>query len=132
MKRIETVTEAFQACGLDPNARPDVSSFPAELQKYMLNHYELLIITKALNKLEDGTFWEPDWSNWDQYKYFPWVEVKASKENPSGFGFSSSFYVLWHSLTFAGSRLCFHSSELALYALKQFEEHYKINLLILK
>ena len=132
MENIKTVEDAFIACGMDPKASPDVSSFPEELRKYMLNHFELLMITKAINKREDGTFWQPDWNNSSQWKYFPWFEIKADKGSPWGFGFSLTYYGYGYSVTAGGSRLCFSSSEDALYAAKQFEEHYEINLLMLK
>ena len=82
----------------------------------MLAHYKLCVIAEALN---EG--WKPDWSNWNQYKYYPWFEMGS----PSGVGFSYDGYGNWASLSIVGSRLCFKSRELATYAGKQFEELYK-------
>jgi hypothetical protein len=58
-----------------------------------------------------------------QYKYYPWFEVSTS-----GVGFSYSYYDHWRTVTIVGSRLCYKSKDLALYAAKQFEDVY-INLL---
>lgn len=54
-----------------------------------------------------------------QYKYYPWFEV-----SPSGVGFSYSGYGHWYANSGVGSRLCYKTKELALYAAKQFEDIY--------
>ena len=77
-------------------------------------YMQLVIITKALN---EG--WKPDWSNGDECKYYPYF-----KYSTSGFGFSHSDYADWSAGTAAGSRLCYKTSELAMYAGKQFEKIY--------
>jgi hypothetical protein len=95
---------------------PDVSALMDEdLRKPVIANYKLMVIFKAIN---NG--WRPDWSNWNQYKYYPWFRVLSS-----GFGFSGSRYGCDHSVTGVGSRLCTDSSEKALYIAKQFEELYK-------
>ncbi len=75
----------------------------------------MVVIAAALN---EG--WTPDWSNSDEYKYFPWFEMRGS----AGFRFVGR-YDYWHSHSAVGSRLCFKSSELALYAGKTFEKTYE-------
>lgn len=120
MEKIKTVEEAFKKQGLDPENLPRVSSLPEKHQKAIIAHYILIIVTEALN---DG--WVPDWNNQNQYKYFPWFEVKASKSKPAGFGFSLTFYGRSGTDTSLGSRLCFKSSELALYAAEQFKDLYE-------
>jgi hypothetical protein len=74
---------------------------------------KLKIICRALN---EG--WTPDWSDSSQPKYFPWFKYN------SGFGFSITLCDYWYSATTVGSRLCFHSAELAEYAGKQFQKEY--------
>jgi hypothetical protein len=131
-EKIKTVADAYIACGLDPEKRPDVSSFPGSFQKYMANHFDLIIIVKAINKRDDGTFWEPDWNDPDQRKWFPWPDVDADDERPSGFGFSGAACDFWNAHTVVGSRLCFETREQAVFAFENFNDHYKENLLILK
>jgi hypothetical protein len=75
---------------------------------------KLSIITRALN---EG--WEPDWTNSNQYKY----QVYLTDYKP-GFGFSGSDFDYWAARTGCGSRLCFKSKELALYAGEQFRDLY--------
>jgi len=76
-------------------------------------YMKLIIIIRALN---EG--WVPDWSDNDEYKYFPWFE------HESGFGLSFLVYDDWTAFTGVGSRLCFKTRELAEYAAKQFRDIY--------
>jgi len=62
--------------------------------------------------------WLPDWTNSNQYKYFPWFNMGSS----SGVGFSYHGYDAWDTLSSVGSRLCFKSSDLAKHAGKLFEQ----------
>lgn len=71
------------------------------------------IIAKALN---EG--WTPDWTNSDQYKYYPWFNMNT------GSGLSYHGYLYVHSYTLVGSRLVFKSEELATYAGQQFIDIY--------
>lgn len=123
MENITTVEAAFEACGLDPNKRPDFSSVPEEFREYIQNHYELVVITKALNKRPDGTFWKPDYTDRDQPKYSPWWEV----DDESGFAFSSSGYDGWDAHSDVGSRLCMESPEHVRHSQKHFEGHHLKN-----
>ena len=112
----ESITTFEQACkarNYDPQSLPDVSNSPEHLRKYLIAAHKLAIIAEALN---EG--WTPDWENRSQYKYFPWFTYK------SGFGFSCTSYDIWCTLTLTGSRLCYKSSEVAIYAGEQFETIY--------
>lgn len=77
-------------------------------------------ILKAIN---NG--WIPDWSNKNQYKYYPYFEVL-----PSGFGFSGTDYAYPRTSTSVGSRLCTDTSEKAKYMATQFQDLYEQFLLI--
>lgn len=86
----------------------------------MLAYYKLTIIIRALN--ED---WEPDWSDWDQYKYYNWFYVDRTS---AAFRFNDAYCT--NTDTAVGSRLCFKNRDLAAYAAKQFEDLYKDYFLI--
>ena len=116
---IKTFEDACKALNINPDALPDVSALPEKHRKAIVANYKLITITEALN---EG--WQPNWNDGSEYKYQPWFEIKASKEQPSGFGFSGSFCADWYTAADCGSRLCFKSRELCLYAIKQFEELY--------
>jgi hypothetical protein len=62
--------------------------------------------------------WIPDWTNSNEYKYYPWFTMGSS----SGVGFSYRDYGFWYSGSYVGSRLCFKSRDLAQYAGKLFEQ----------
>lgn len=107
------------------NALPQVNENVKILLDYngvdpdMLGAQAMLKLTLIARALNGG--WQPDWSNGDQKKYYPWFEISAGS---SGLGFSSTHFVFVSASTGVGSRLCFKSSELAIYAAKQFEDVY--------
>jgi hypothetical protein len=118
-KTINTVEAAFIKCGLDPTILPDVSKLP-ERFSFLTTCFILSVIFEAIN---DG--WEPDFSNHNQYKYFPWPWVSSS-----GFGFSGTTYNYVGTYSAVGSRLCTDTSEKAIWILEQFPEllkHWLLN-----
>lgn len=118
-KSIKTFDDACKYLNIDSSIIPDVSGIDEEFRKPIIAHYKLIIIFKAIN---NG--WTPDWSNDDQYKYYPLFWVLSS-----GFGFSASDYNYTFTITNVGSRLCTDSSDKAMYIAKQFEAEYKDYLL---
>ncbi len=100
----------------DPNLLPDVSMLSPAEAKSVINSLKLERVIKAINTQEDGTVWEPDWSNRSQPKYFMWFEV-----NTSGAGFDYSGYGRWRTDTYGGSRLCLESAEKVKHVQKHFE-----------
>ena len=120
-ERIKSFEEACLALGLDPTQLPVVANLPEKDQNAIIAFYKLTIIIRALN---EG--WEPNWKNWDEYKYYNYFFVR------SGSGFVYSITTCTNADTYAdvGSRLCFKSRELAEYALSQFKELYLQYLLI--
>ncbi len=114
-KSIMTFEDACKKLGLDPAALPDLSGIPEEFRKPLIANYKLTIVYKAIN---NG--WKPDWSKWNQYKYYPWFRVLSS-----GFGFSGAGYDCGFASSDVGSRLCTDTSDKALYIAKQFEDLYK-------
>lgn len=120
-KQLKTFEDACQVENLDPKTViPDFSSYPKQDQKAMVAHAKLVIIARAANRLaNDGEEWAPDWSNYDQWKYYPWFEMRGS----SGFRFHAHAH--WYANSHVGSRLCFISREVAIHVGKQFEPLYK-------
>jgi hypothetical protein len=107
--RIKTIEDALSLKGI---TREDVVSnndTPDEAA------YKLLkVVAEVLN---EG--WTPDWTNNDQYKYYPWFDMH------SGSGLSFYVYDGRSSSSCVGSRLFFKSRQLAEYAGKQFIDLYK-------
>lgn len=112
--RVKTFEDACKVVGVDPDDVLPFSDAENNDQKAINAFAKLRVIAKALN---EG--WEPDWTNSNQNKYTPYL-----KANPSGSGFSCSDYGLWYAVTCVGSRLCFKTSDLAMYAATQFEGIY--------
>jgi hypothetical protein len=126
-KTIKSYEDACKKLNIDPDQIPFVSMISKEMQKAIIAVYQLFIIFKAIN---DG--WEPNWNDYNEYKYFPWLEIKASSALSSGFGFDSSLYNFTLSGTSVGSRLCTDTSEKAIYIGKTFQDEYKEFFLIQK
>ena len=96
---------------------PDFSMLPEELQKSLIAHYKLVIITEALNEGH-----KHDWGNGKWDKWFPWFRMNDSSA-VGRFSFHGSGNR--DSTSTCGSRLCFKSEKLADYAGKQFEDLYR-------
>ena len=122
---IKSFSDACKALGISEEKLPEVSMLPVKHQKSITAFYKLVTIIEAIN---NG--WTPDWSNENQWKYYAWFGVKATKKNPSGSGFSLSDYNSSAYSAGVGSRLCVDSSEKALYLGKQFADLYKDYLLL--
>ena len=114
-KTIKTFEDACKKLDLDPTKLPETSGILEEFAKPIIAAYKLMIIYKAIN---DG--WKPDWSNRDQYKYYPWFEVLSS-----GFGFSAASFGYVLAFAYVGSRLCTDTSQKAIYIGEQFAAEYK-------
>lgn len=123
--KIKSFEDACKHLRLNPNDLPVVDMLPEKERKSIIAFYKLTIIIRALN---EG--WEPDWSNWDEWKYYNWFYVeKGEDQRSSGFRCSDSYCAYTYTCT--GSRLCFKNIELAKYAAEQFKELYHEYLLIL-
>lgn len=79
---------------------------------------KLFTIAQALNK-EDG--FVPDFSDWNQDKWFPWF---VYNKDAAGFVFASASRTPSHAYAYIGSLLCFKSSARAAQFGKQFADLY--------
>lgn len=79
---------------------------------------ELFTVAQAWNK-EDG--FVPDFSDWEQDKWFPWFEFD---KDAAGFVCAGAGYAPTYADAFIGSRLCFKSSARAAQFGKQFTDLY--------
>lgn len=109
---IKTIKDAFKKVGMDSQLRPDVSMLPEKFGSFLITAFLLSIIFDAIN---DG--WEPDYSNRNQYKYFPWPWVSSS-----GFDFTASDFSCGHADARVGFRLCTDTADKARYVLTQFPD----------
>ena len=110
-ERIETFEEALEQFNID---KTEFENSCKGLTTDEVAYRKIKLIAKALNQ-----GWTPDWDNDKEYKYYPYFNMQ------SGVGVSGSFYDHWRTITDVGSRLCYKSSDLAIYAGNQFESIYK-------
>lgn len=75
---------------------------------------KLKVIAKSLNEN-----WIPNWNNSSEYKYYPYFDMRESV------GFSYSNCDIWAAIANSSARLFFKTSELAVYAGKQFLSIYE-------
>ena len=104
---IKSFEDACKALNIDATALPEVSALPEKHQKALIAHYKLVTIAQAAN---DG--WEPDWTNWNEGKYYPWFKIVKQEDN-TGFGLSYYGNDSTYTHTAIGSRLCVGSAEAA-------------------
>lgn len=101
-----------------------------EEMKDLLDHDDICIkqakiVTRYLNTdTKTGEVWIPNYNDGSR-KYMASAGIEASDEQPAGVGFSDSTYDGWFSFTVVGVRLCFKSSDDAMYAVDAYPEIYK-------
>lgn len=123
-KSITTFEEACQKLGLpiDESILPDLSVFSEKHRAALIASAKLIIIAEALN---DG--WEPNWDDYNEYKYFPWFYMDSP-----GFRFYDVGCAWADTCSDGGSRLCFRTRKLAEYAGQTFLELYREMMVIPK
>ncbi len=107
-QNIKTFEDALAVTG-------ETFNLPDGLSADTIAYEKLKIVAKALN---EG--WYPDWTDGSQRKY----QVVLYNYQPGGVGFDASNFAYWATATTCGSRLCYPSAEIALYAGEQFRDLY--------
>jgi hypothetical protein len=124
-EQVKSFEEACEKLGLKSVEELPFADPKNQDQKAVNAAAKIFIIAKALN---EG--WAPNWSDWDEYKYYPWFDMSPEKREEgevpaAGSGFSSFVYYFAASGSALGSRLVFKTSELAKYAGTQFLDIYR-------
>ena len=110
--RVKTFDDACFELGIKASEISVVGEIEGDFDS-IAAYTKLIIIARALN---EG--WKPDWSNNNEYKYYPWFDLS------SGSGLSLVGADTQGSNSDVGSRLCYKSRDLAEYAAKQFQDIY--------
>lgn len=117
--RVKTFADALR---IHINKNGPLSKYLESLFEYDGNDKDLIaaqafaqmsLIRRVLN---EG--WAPDWTNSSEIKYYPWFTM-------SGVGLSCYVYGNSCAGSGVGSRLCFKTKDLAIYAGKQFTSIYE-------
>lgn len=117
--RVKTYADACAVLGIKETL-PDVGGLRPKDRPSVTAYYKLIVIAQALN---EG--WEPDWTNENEPKYFPWFYFDRKKNKLAGFAFAYAYDAPTHTCANVGSRLCFKTEALCEYAARQFEPLYE-------
>jgi len=117
-EQVKTFEDACKVLGLEPENLPIVENLPEKDRQSIIAYYKLVIIARALN---EG--WEPDFTNWNEWKYWNWFYVEAYGA-AAGFASAGTNHAASSTTAAIGSRLCFKTRELATYAREQFRDLY--------
>jgi hypothetical protein len=119
-ERIKTYEDACAALNRQPVTEEQFSFLPEKDRKAMFSLHKITTVVEALN---EG--WNPDWNDYNEYKYYPWFDMETYDDAPAGSGFSFVDFVYGASDSYVGARLVLKTRELAEYVGKQFLEDYK-------
>jgi len=112
-ERVQSLQDAINELGEDDEEVKFLRFLePIGKETHVYGRQEAVVIAKALN---EG--WLADYTNSNQSKY----EARFYYDSSAG-GFVFDDHDCWNSTAVVGSRLCFHSSELAKYFGNQFIE----------
>lgn len=117
---IKSFEDACKVHGIDPSILPDVTALQQGMGDYIVNSYKLAVIVAAIN---DG--WVPDYSNYNQRKWYPWFWCENGYKPGSGSGFSFVVSVCYFTDSRVGARLVFESEEKCEYTAKTFLDLYE-------
>ena len=110
--KVDSFEAALEYLGRENNAC--ICGIPEKHAKAMVAMYKLITIAEAWNKADNFI---PDFSNRNQYKYFPWF---VYNDNVAGFVFARTRSTASYAFAYIGSLLCFSTSERAEQFGKQF------------
>ena len=117
--RVKTYADACAVLGIKETL-PDVGGLRPKDRPSVTAYYKLIVIAQALN---EG--WEPDWTNEEQPKWFPWFYFDREKNKTAGFAYAYTTDAPANTIASFGSRLCFKTEALCAYAARQFEPLYE-------
>jgi hypothetical protein len=112
MEAVKDYEDACKIEGITPMTIEQFSFLPEKDREYHFYDHQYTVINRVLN---EG--WEPDYSD-GTAKYYPYLEW--DEEAAGGPGFAYYLCVNVYSHSFAGARRTYRTSELAIYAGKQF------------
>lgn len=131
--RVLSFEDACSEQGVDPSAKPLVDSLPPRFQRSVLNYYKLLVITEALNDVDDGKDNEVrHYVENNPYYQEKWC-IKAADDGKDGevrlyvdneLTCPCTSHVRTYSISPFEAQLCFNDRETAKYALKAFKPLY--------
>jgi hypothetical protein len=113
-KRVKTYADACAVLDIEPVV--DEALLKSGFAKDEIAYRKLKTIAEALN---EG--WRPDWTDSNEYKYWPLFTYNA---NTAGFGYAYTASSASYTGANVDSRICFRTRELAVFASETFESIY--------
>ena len=117
---VTTFEIAAQKKGVDPHWVPDFSMFPEAYRKAKEAEYKLDVIIEQMNN--DPSF--PDFSNWNQPKYYLWLNVDRSGSGLSLVGVDGT-----RAYSSVGARRSFKERAAARFCFETFKELFEASYL---
>jgi len=109
-ERIKTIEDVLKDNG---TSQSEIDIMFADVPDHFKHQHVAELLAKSLN---EG--WTPNWDDLNEYKYYPWFNMSSS-------GFRYDGCAFWGTHSVVGSRLCFKSRKLSVYAGENFTELYK-------
>lgn len=118
-ERVKSYEDACKVLGIQPH---DAHALGKQgFRSDEIARRELETITEALN---EG--WKPNWNDTNEYKYYPWFYIEPNTNGAcAGLSCTAASSAATNSDAYVGSRLCFHDSDTARYAGRQFTKLYE-------
>lgn len=110
-EEINVLVDSYEAAtrylGYQADVKTKITGINLKHIKALIALNALFTIADAWNKADDFV---PDFSNRNQYKYFPWFEYN---DDTAGFFYAYTYNATTHAFANFGSRLCFKTRERA-------------------
>lgn len=110
-EEINVLVDSYEAAtrylGYQADVKTKITGINPKHIKALIALNALFTIADAWNKADDFV---PDYSNRNQYKYFPWFEYN---DDTAGFVYANTAYAATYAYASIGSRLCFKTRERA-------------------
>lgn len=114
--------DACRHKNMNPLTIEDMTNFPEDQRRYMLAKHRVVTVLDTV-KEGDGPL---NYDNSNQWKYYPWWNLRAYGNAPAGSGFSVGAVVCDSAGSVVGSRLSTISDEKSRYVAEIMHEDYRI------
>lgn len=119
-KRVKSYADACAIKGITPLTQEQFAFLPTDQQAALFSLHKIITVIEVVNES-----WQPDWNDYDEYKYYPWWDMETYEDDVPGSGFRFDDYGSGYAATCVGSRLVCRSSDLSEYVAKLMLDDYR-------
>lgn len=118
IKEVTSYAEMCKLIGVDPELKPDVSTYSDRNKDAAVSMFRLWNANEA-------AWWKTviDWNNYEQRKYTIWADLYDEAGSGSGFAYNVYYYDCDYS--YVGARLVWPSLEIAKHVFEIMKEDFK-------